>query len=202
MVKVVVKNWLVGVVGFLIGALLILGVRYFSYQPAATHYHANFAIFINGQRELFKDTFYYEAVGPSCNAGEQMTPHERAHMHDQVNDVVHVHDHAVTWGQFFINLGWDVNPMFVKTPTALLAADSAHKVTFMLNGRVEPNIQNLLIGDKDKLLVDYGASSSATLEQEYKAVPDSAAKYDASKDPAACGGAAAPSARDRLKHLF
>jgi len=202
LVRVVVKNWLVGLVGFLLGGLVVLGIRFFSYHPATTHYHANFAVFTNGQREQFKDAFYYEAVGASCSADKNMTPHERAHMHDNVNDVVHVHDHAVTWGQFFMNLGWDVNPLFVKTPQTVLLADSTHKVTFILNGQVAPNIQNQVIGDKDKLLVDYGSGSQTALDQEYKIVPGSAAQYDVSKDPASCGGSAAPTFHDRLTHLF
>ncbi|HSX35471.1 MAG TPA: hypothetical protein VLH84_00890 [Patescibacteria group bacterium] len=37
----------------IVGAAAILGVRYFTYSPERVHYHANFDVIINGQREVY-----------------------------------------------------------------------------------------------------------------------------------------------------
>ena len=197
------KNTLLSVLaGAVIGVLILLVVRFFTYNPPRIHYHANFEVFINGRQEQFKDNFYYESEGAACTAEGNITPPDRAHMHDNINNVIHVHDHAVTYGQFFQNLGWAVNPRFVNTPTQLLLADDTHKVTFLVNGQPVPNIANQVIGDRDKLLVDYGSGSPSDLQKEYKTVPSTAAYYDTHQDPASCSGSTPITTHDRLTHLF
>lgn len=199
--KIINSSILLVAGGLFLGALLVLGVRFFTYHPQRIHYHANFTVYINGQREQFADPILYEESGAACREEEQMVPMERAHMHDNVNDVVHVEDHAVTWGQFFTNLGWVVDAKIIKTPDQMLLSDSEHKISFILNGETTDNVSNRVIGDQDKLLVDYGASDQ-TVKNEYAAISNKALKYDTSTDPKSCGGQAAPGFRERVKHLF
>jgi hypothetical protein len=187
--------------GLVAGALIIMAIRFATYKPESVHYHANFAVYINGQREQFKEPFYYQESSAACSTSpEAMTPPVRAHMHDNVNDVVHIHDHAVTWGQFFQNNGWVVNPRFINTPKQLYLADDTNKVFFYLNGKTQANIANQVIGDRDKLLVDFGSGDE--LQKEYNTIASSAIKYDTNKDPASCSGSQPIKASDRLKHLF
>jgi len=190
------------VTGVLIGALIILGIRFFSYKPVSVHYHANFAVYINGQREEFKNPIYYTEVEESCSSDQEMTPHERAHMHDNINDIVHVEDHAVTWGQFFQNLGWNISVKLIETQQQVYLTDTQNKVTFILNGEATENILNRVIEDQDKLLVDYGSGSQNTLQEEYDAIPSTAHKYDVEQDPASCMGNKKITVHDRLTHLF
>jgi hypothetical protein len=203
MKKIITKNILSAfLAGAIIGILVLLIIRFFTYNPLRVHYHANFEVFINGQQEQFKDNFYYESEGAACTAEGNITPPDRAHMHDHVNNVIHVHDHAVTYGQFFQNLGWYINPRFINTPSQLFLADDTHKVTFWVNGSEVPNIANQVIGDRDKLLVDYGTSSPTDLQREYKTVPSTAAYEDTHQDPASCSGSTPVTTHDRLTHLF
>lgn len=201
MKKIKHREFLLGIAGLAIGIFLILAVRFFSYSPERIHYHANFVVYINGQREQFTDPALYEESGSACTEEEEMVPMERAHMHDNINDVVHVEDHAVTWGQFFTNLDWVVDAKVITTPSETLLADSQHKISFVLNGEVMDNVSNRVIGDQDKLLVDYGGTDQA-VKSEYAVIANKAAKYDTSKDPASCGSSAAPTLHERLKHLF
>lgn len=197
-------KWLLIAAAFALGIFVVLLIRFATYHvEKGVHYHANFALYINGQREQFKEPFYYEEV-TSCNSHEEMTPHERTHMHEQVNSVVHVHDHAVTWGDFFQNIGWVVDMNLIETPQSkIYLADAQNKVTFILNGQKVENPINQVIGDEDKLLINYGASSEQELQDRYKTVPATAHKYDVSKDPASCSGGVHPTTfSDRLKHLF
>lgn len=195
---------LAGGIGLVFGALIILGERAVTYRPAEkVHYHANFAIYINGQREQFKDIFYYIDTGTACGAGQKMTPYERAHLHDNVNDVVHVEDEAVTWGQFFQNIGWVIDSKLVRTPDQLLLADSGNRLTFMLNGEQTDKVINSVIGDKDRLLVDFGSTDSQTLQKEFESVASTAGKYNGSKDVGSCGGASEENSwSNRMRHMF
>lgn len=191
--------------GLLLGALAIFGIRFFTYSPDHTHYHANFQVYINGQREQFKDAAYYEDVA-TCSAYSNLTPKERAHMHGEVNDVIHVHDHAVTWGQFFTNIGWFVGDDFMKTKDdTMYMADGNKKLHIMLNGQDYTDltpITNMQIGDQDRLLISFGDISDKTLQTEYDGVKNNAKKADETQDPASCSGNIKPSTSDRLKHLL
>lgn len=188
--------------GFLVATIIILGIRFFTFKPERVHYHANFHVFVNSQREQFADPTLYEESGASCSEEEgQMTPMERAHMHDNVNDVVHVEDQAVTWGQFFTNLGWVVDAKVIETPSQVLVPDNDHKISFMLNGEMMDNVSNRVIGDQDKLLVDYGGSSQM-LKDEYAGISNKAAQADTSKDPSSCGSNAPVPMRERMRHMF
>jgi hypothetical protein len=196
------KRFQAGLLGFLLGVVLILVIRFVTYQiPQRPHYHANFDVYINGQREQFKDDFYYESI-MACATETTLTPKERVHMHSHISDVVHVHDNAITWGHFFQSIGWNIIAGYLSTPTQLLPADGGHKVSMILNGQPVDGINLLVIGDRDRLLVDYGNTSSTQLENEFQAVPSSATKYDTGQDPATCSGSQKTTATDRLKHLL
>lgn len=192
--------------GLLIGALAVLVVRFLSYAPEHIHYHANFAVYLNGQREQFKGPQYYQEVA-ICSATTKLSlPQQRSHLHDEDNSAVHVHDHVVTWGQFFNNLGLIIGPDFVATDKGTIyRAGGGSKLHVILNGQDYTDLTpltNMVIGDKDKLLVSFGSPSAAQLKQEEKSIPATAAKYDAGKDPASCSSGESISWKDRLKHLF
>lgn len=191
-------------VGILLGALVVLAIRYFTYNPHATHYHANFAVYIDGQREQFKSPTYYQEVA-ACNLTDKVLPIQRAHMHDNINDVIHVHDAGVTWNQFFNNIGWSIGLDYIHTQTQLYQNTDTAKVHYILNGKDvtdDINVANTVIGDKDRLLVSYGEESESQLQQQFKTVASTAAKVDSQQDPASCAGSEKVTASERFKHLF
>lgn len=213
MLRFVRNKWLLLGAGVVLGAIVVLAVRFFTYSPVQVHYHANFAVYINGQREEFKGSRYYQEVAICSSTNGIATPQERAHMHDNVNSVVHVHDHAVTWGQFFENLGWYVGPDFLQTADGHMyySADT-NNLHIILNGQdysgLSP-ITNRVIGDRDRLLVSYIQNTDSSpqqlqqeLQKEYKSVPATAQKYDESQDPSSCAGSEKVTWGDRLDHLF
>jgi hypothetical protein len=198
------SKWAFLVYGLLLATLVLLGIRFATYTEPHTHFHANFAVYINGAKEDFKGPQYYEEVA-LCSQHDHLTPKARTHMHNEENGVVHVHDDGVTWGQFFENLGWYVGPDFVRTPGQLYVNSDTNKLHIMLNGQDLTGlstITNELIHDKDRLLVSYGDVSDDQLASQYKTVLANAGEYDSRPDPAACSGAEAPSVSDRLQHLF
>jgi len=192
-------------VGVILGALVILGIRFVTYAvPPQVHYHANFAVYINGVRQEFKGFQYYEeTAAETCTLHPVDSPKERAHMHDNVNSVVHVEDHLVTWGNFMQNLGWGMGADYIKTGDAMYTNGEQGKLSFILNGKPVEGVAGQIIQDKDKLLISYGTDSSTRLQQEYKTVPATAIKYDTSKDPASCGaGHGGMAASERMRHLL
>jgi len=202
--NIVKSKWFFLGVGLLLGALTILVIRYFTYTPEAVHYHANFAAYIDGQREEFKGLQYYEEfTSASCNTAEhQKSPNERAHMHSNINDVVHVHDNLVTWGNFFQYLGWNVGDTFLATPNKIYQNTDKAELSFILNGKHTDSIVNRVIQDRDRLLISYGINNETSLNEQFNSVSSSAKEYDESKDTAACGANIKPTYKDRLNHLF
>jgi hypothetical protein len=205
--KQLFKNgWLLFAGGLILGVLALLAIRFFTYKPVQVHYHANFAVYLNGQRQEFKGPQYYQEVAICSSTNDITIPQERAHMHDNINSVVHVHDHAVTWGQFFENLGWYIGPNFIETDSGTLYTENDQaKLHILINGQDYTDltpITNMLIKDKSRLLVSFGDIGDSTLQQEYKTVPSTAAHYDATQDPSSCSGTEKITVKDRLHHLF
>lgn len=187
--------------GILVGLLALGAWRFFSYHSDSVHYHSNFAVYVNGQREPFgADTYYEESSG--CSADELNQPAGRAHMHDHENDIVHVEDSAVTWGQFFQNLGWDIGPSYLQTRDKLLLANATHALTYLLNGQPVKNPASLVIKSLDKLLVSYGTTDKAKLKTQYSSISDSAREENTKRDPASCSGPAPTDWQTRLKYIW
>lgn len=199
-------KWFIAISCLLLGAAIILGVRFFTYKVDSVHYHANFALYINGQREEFKGMQYYTEVNACMVSNAVKQPSERVHMHDSVNNVVHVEDNSVTWGQFFTNLGWIMGPTSIISPDGTVYGENGdNKLHLMLNNQDYTDfggMQNTVINDKDKLLVSFGNENDSALKQQYNNIPSTAQKYDTTKDPASCSGNHSTTMHDRLVHMF
>ncbi|MEX0881575.1 MAG: hypothetical protein WDZ34_01735 [Candidatus Saccharimonadales bacterium] len=203
-VRKISKVWLVGVASLALGALIVLAIRFSTYDAGYVHYHANFAVYINGQQEKFKGSTYYEEE-TSCKAESHMTPEDRVHMHDEVYDVIHVHDYAATWGQFFENLGWAVGKDLIRTRDTLYQNNSKSVLHINLNGQDLTGISsitNQVIGNEDKLLLSFGDISSDELQKAYEAIPNTAREHNQEDDPASCSGPSKTTTSDRFRNLF
>lgn len=196
--------------GLVLGALLILGVRFITYSPPAhEHYHANFAVFINGQRETFSEPKYFEEVA-LCSLGNgsgAVVPQQRVHMHNKDGGSIHVHEGAATWGHFLNNLGWNIGKDYVVTDDGTIYRnDGASKLSIYINGQDYTgltSITNTVIKDKDRLLISFGSEADSTIQNQVKAVPSSAADYNSKPDPSTCAGSKdSATISDRFKNLF
>lgn len=185
--------------GFLGGLLWLAAMRFILVQPAQTHYHANFAVYIQGEREQFDEFTYYEEVA-ACSSEYDNNPRGRVHMHDEVNDVIHVHDKRVTYGQFFQNIGWSVGNGFIADRNDVYVADNEKGVNYILNGEEVPNIASRVIESTDRLLVSYG-QSGADLDAQFESVGTTAAEVNGKPDPASCGGLNGPGQDDFTARL-
>lgn len=196
------KYWVWFVVGLVVAAIATTAVRYALVKDTAVHYHANFALYINGKQDEFKSFTFYEEVA-ACDANAADNPKVRAHMHDQNNHLVHVHDGGATWGNFFENLGYTLSNNLVETDNGVyITGDDGNKLTFILNGQPTSIIANTVIKSEDVLLINYGKDDQATVQQRYDAIPRDAAKANQTKDPSACTGGHELTFWNRLKQAI
>lgn len=174
------------IVGGAILGILILGlVRFTTMSHDEVHYHANFAVYINGVRQEFEGPQYYQEVS-ACE--ETTTPLGLAHLHDQNNHVVHVHGRVITWGYLFTNLGWSLNNAMLYDGKTAYVDGQGGTLTFILNGKPTRSVAGEVIGDQDRLLISYGNDDTAALQKQYDQVPSDAKKADETKDPVTCQG--------------
>lgn len=197
------KKWLVIGLIFLCGIFAAFLLRFWLVGPAEpTHYHANFALYVNGERDTFKDFTFYEEV-QACSANGSSNPRTRVHMHNQKNSEVHVHDAGATWGHFFANLGYGLTNNVLQTEAGLFVDDTnGAQLTFILNGEPVSDIYNRTIGDEDTLLVNYGVDSQETITSRYEQIQKTAEELDASTDPAGCAGSQNESLSERFKRTL
>jgi hypothetical protein len=176
------------------GALLcfgvIVGIRFVEYTPPAmVHYHANYAVFI--QKNLLDLSLpkYMEPV-EICNVDPMLqTPQARVHQHNGKVGEVHVHASTVTWGDFFTNLGFSLTPTSLTTDDGTVYPNADGKVLrYILNDKIVSNPANSVIGDRDRLLIDFDSESVSDAMDRFTRVPATALSLDQGTDPASCGG--------------
>ena len=153
----------------------------------AVHYHADFQVYINGQREAFDNFSYYEEIS-ACSADYRGNPASRTHMHDNVPSVIHVHDRAVTWGHFMSNLGFQLSNRVLETRQDVYIDGGSGRLRFILNGQPANYVANRIIESEDVLLIDFGSDDAATLAERYESIPRQAPAANMTQDPASCAG--------------
>ncbi len=96
--------------------ILALGITYiFVPRPYQVHWHANFAVYIDGKQEDFSSEMYMEETS-RCNVTTDILPQDRIHLHDGKGSLVHVHMAASTWGDLFSNLSWGIGNTYLADP--------------------------------------------------------------------------------------
>ena len=186
---------------FGLGAVRFLGVP----PPEATHFHANWAIYIHGERLNLSDQRYMEEVSSCYTVDGQVTPQSRVHMHEANHDVVHIHHLGATWGHLAGNLGIGLGEgyLILYDGTRIFDGEDG-RFTYILNGRALTSVHNQLIASEDRLLINYGFESLDELgEGRFGRVATTAGEYNMREDPATCSGSSEPlGVWGRLKLAF
>ena len=189
--------------GALLGALAFFIVRLALARPeTAPHHHANFAVVVDGRRVDLSGGQYSEEVASCRVPGKALAPQERVHLHNRDPDVVHVHHAGVTWGHLFANLGFGLGSSYLATDDGRILVDGSGKtLKFVLNGRPQTSVHNVLIASGDRLLVSYGVESGPeVVQRQFPAVAADAPEFNQRKDPAGCSGSVEPTLWDLIRH--
>ena len=187
--------------GFVLGTFWFVAARFIAFEDTRIHYHGNFALYINGEKDKLESSTFYEET-QSCSADE-IGPKQRVHLHDQKAEVVHVHDEGVTWGHLFANLGYGLNNKSFQTDAGVfIDGQDGNKLTFMLNGQKVEGVANEIIRSEDVLLISYGKDDQATLQTRYDQIEKNAGEYNQTSDPSACSGSKPITFTEKLKHAI
>jgi hypothetical protein len=143
-------------------------------QP--THEHADFALFIRGERFDFNQPEFLTEEGESPD-------HPFLHIHPERYSVVHVHMSGSTWAEFLEALGFKLtDPTLVGTEAAQtcmsipddgeLCNTDAEQWRFFRNGVEVDGLAYTEIQDLERVLVTYGELSEDEIEEQLAAVSD------------------------------
>ena len=193
--------------GGIVAGAALLGLVRFAAMPhghEAVHYHANWAVYVDGERLDLSASRYMEDVAACSADPSQVRPEDRVHMHENDHDAVHVHAAGVTWGHFLANLGFGVGDDYLVTDGGVrLEGGPARTVKFVLDGRQVPSIRNRPIRSEERLLVSYGPETAdEVIRTQFPQVASTAARLNTLPDPASCSGPAEPTTGERLRRAF
>ena len=198
------RQTLVALAGVVIG-VVALGAARFALVPIPhpPHFHANFAVFVDGARlDLSGDRFMEDVA--ACAVGEQVLPRNRVHLHANDADVVHVHHEGVTWGHLFENLGMGLGESYLALADGrVLAEGEGRTLKFLMNDRPQFSIHGELIRSGDRVLVSYGTETEEEVARtQLPAVASNAEEFNTQADPASCSGSHEATFSERLRHAF
>lgn len=190
--------------GLVLG-LLALAIYRFALVPVEepTHHHANFALFVSGERVDLSADEYMEDVA-TCALGETVLPVARVHLHNNHPGVAHVHHEGDTWGHLLTNLGFGLGEEYLALDEGpVLTEGEGRTLKFMLNGQAQYSVHNQLIRSGDRLLISYGPESEPEiLRSQFPQVAATAEEFNQRPDPAGCSGAHEVTLWDRIRHAF
>jgi hypothetical protein len=200
------RTFLLVAAGGLAGALILGFARLAALPPLpVVHHHANWAVWIHGERVDLSHDRYMEDVA-ACGASDhlQIAPENRVHMHENNQDVVHVHHGGATWGHLMQNIGWGLGADWIITDEGrVFNGSDGGELHFILNGFTVPPANNRVIEAGDRLLISYGTEDYGHLMYDrFTTVADDAESFDATFDPAGCSGHAEETFRERLRRAF
>lgn len=139
--------------------IILLGIgiafaknRFFT--PQKTHLHAGFIIFQNNKQINFSEAKYMFLEPCTANKSDNDTAEdiqiEKAHLHDNVGDLVHIERTGATWKDLFTNIHYPIDYTKAKA---------------YINGVQVKNFQNQQIHNDDSLVVFLGKDNPTLLSQ-------------------------------------
>lgn len=157
----------------LIVLVIILALLYFlgKKRPSEdVHYHAGFKIYVDHNIQDFSKSEYMH-IDPCSEevVHEEDIPQERAHLHDGIGDVVHVHSQRATWGDLL---------------TTLRFSKEEKDINFYLNGQKTSDLTDVIIKPYDRMLLLIGKGEAS--QEELDSVPAKDMIEQAEKNTESC----------------
>lgn len=121
-----------------------------------THYHANFAVFIDDKKLDFGHEKYMHVKPCTGEINQEKHFGDRVHLHDKVGDVAHIHDTGVVWGELMMYLGVEVNQEFVMFENNKYPISKGKELVYYINGQRTGDFRISEIRNNDTLLIVLG----------------------------------------------
>jgi len=156
----------------LIGGIVLFALK--KLQPEKkVHYHAGFAIFRDNKKLSFSDFKYmYEkpcTLNGKDNEANENDQLEKAHLHDNVGDVVHIERDGAKWRDLFINIHYPIDYSTTKG---------------YINGKEVKNYESQPIKSQDILVVFEGNND---FNKDLQQAPTEAYVEEMGKKSKTCG---------------
>ncbi len=180
-------------IGFLLGFLVLaiaLRLEVSNSEDVDFHEHADFALFIDGEKFDFSD-FRYMSNEPCKITSNSLFPSVYAHggeatgggleaavhLHNGKGGTIHVHKPGITYEDFFASIGMSFHDnAFVDADGNRYEKNSEKKFSFIINGKRVDSIESEQVRDLDRVLISYGDRNRTeeSLIQEYGYVTNDA----------------------------
>lgn len=168
-----------------LGIIAIGCISYGAYEytrpalnPDPNHTHADFAVYISGERVDFsKEEYMSGSSTGSLTDADHLEHNPYFHLHDGNGDVIHRHKPDLQIGEFFGSLGFTMaSDCFTVPDGKPVCNDGAKTWKMYVNGTERPFDPAYAFEDLDKVLLTYDASQ-AEVQQELAAMTDEACLY-------------------------
>lgn len=117
-------------------------------HPTHIHNHAGFRVYIDNQLQDYSDYKYMNFVPCSehdTKKSKEEEQIEKAHLHDNVGDVVHVHREGSIWGDLFTNM-----QVMLPKDKELIGYINGTKIENIMNQPIDPySTAIFIIGKND-----------------------------------------------------
>ncbi len=181
-------------IGITFGGLLALKhvKSAISAQPEPSfHEHADFALFLNGEKFDFTKGEYM-STKPCVAQAHTWLPiayahggdlEDSVHLHDGIGGVVHMHRENVSWHDFFESLKMEFeDTIFIDDEGNQYRVDEKNEFRFLKNGEEIESLEDTEIRDLDRILISYGPKNRelSELYAEYGQISNNACYYSES----------------------
>lgn len=134
------------------------------------HYHAGFAMYINGQRYNFSQEKYMST--------ENKTLSNFAHLHDLNGNIIHKHASGVTLGFFFETLGMELNDTcLILDDGTSYCNDGNKELKMYVDGEHNDESAEYDLQDEDRILLSYGDELDQEIQKQIDSVSKDACLY-------------------------
>ncbi len=145
-------------------------------NPDPNHTHADFAVFIEGEKFNFADPAYM-----SGTTDESDPEHTRRdpflHLHDGIGYVIHRHKPGLTVGEFFASLGFKMDEACLTTDAGeQYCSEGVKRWRMFVNAEEKPWNPQFAFNDLDQILLTFGADEDE-VRREFKAMTADACLY-------------------------
>jgi hypothetical protein len=142
----------------------------------AIHEHADFALYIRGER--------FDFGQPQFISDENKELSPNVHVHNPRHTVLHVHREGTTWEEFFESVGFalkdstnlgELGQESLKLPSGeVLQPGGGEAFQFVVNGVPVDGIAGMNISALDRVLISFGTEDEAAAAALYANVSDEA----------------------------
>ncbi len=134
------------------------------------HYHADFALYVNGEHYNFAQEKYMSTENKSLS--------NFAHFHDMKGNIIHQHASGITLGFFLETLGMRLNDSCLVLDDGNSYCNEGNKELKMyVNGKHNDQFADYDIQDEDKILLSYGDQAEEDIKGQINSITDEACIY-------------------------